>query len=134
MVWKIISEEQCLLSKYPNIDILRDGWLLHLTEVIRSTIIWDYSENEEAPARAIKNYASVSVQARVPDKYATDKHWLTDWLTDFVDSQWFSRALVPFTKQAAPTTTITALKEVGAYFRIGLSSRDFPPGKSQFRG
>lgn len=89
MVWKIISEEQCPLSKYPNIDILRDGWLLHLTEVIRSTIIWDYSENEEAPARAIKNYASVSVEARVPDKYATDK----DRLTDFVDSQWFSRAL-----------------------------------------
>lgn len=98
--------------------------------MIRSTIIWDYSENEEAPARAIKNYASVSVEAGVPDKYATDK----DRLTDFVDSQWFSRALVPFTKQAAPTTTITALKEVGAYFRIGLSSRDFPPGKSQFRG
>lgn len=43
------------------------GGLLHLTEVIRSPIIWDYSENEEAPARAIKNYASVSA-ATLSDK------------------------------------------------------------------
>lgn len=53
------------MERFPDIEIYRILDICHwqwyqYREVIRSTIIWDYSENEDTPARAIKNYASVS--------------------------------------------------------------------------
>lgn len=70
-------------------------YILHpppTVEVIRSTIIWDYSENEDTPARAIKNYASVSEDTMDGrrDKYRTR----TRAVPSFVSTQWFSRVLM----------------------------------------
>lgn len=79
-------------------------YILHpppTVEVIRSTIIWDYSENEDTPARAIKNYASVSEDSR-RDKYRTR----TRAVPSFVSTQWFSRVLMVLFKIIIITATL----------------------------
>lgn len=72
--------------------------------MIRSTIIWDYSENEDTPARAIKNYASVSEDTMDGrrDKYRTR----TRAVPSFVSTQWFSRVLMVLFKIIIVTATL----------------------------